>query len=69
MRVALVGGLAAILTLTLAGSALTFIAVDRNLHSVSDTLRTFLILVAPLRVVVLLSSWALFRFVRARRGS
>jgi hypothetical protein len=47
--------------LLLYGSVLVFLAFDRNSHSASDTLRPFLITMAPVWLVSVLGARAVLR--------
>ena len=47
--------------LLLVGTVLVFAAFDRVSHSASDTLRPFVITMAPVWVVTLAAAWVLLR--------
>ena len=54
-------GLAAGLILLLAGTVMVFEAFDRQSHSVSDTIRPFLITMAPVWTVAIAGAMVLLR--------
>jgi hypothetical protein len=54
-------GLAAALVLLLAGTVMVFQAFDRDSHSASDTIRPFLITMAPVWAVAIASATVLLR--------
>jgi hypothetical protein len=54
-------GVALMFTLLLFGSVLVFLAFDRNSHSASDTIRPFVVTVAPVWIVAVISAAILFR--------
>ena len=54
-------GLAAGLILLLAGTVMVFEAFDRQSHSVSDTIRPFLITMLPVWAVAIAGAMALLR--------
>jgi hypothetical protein len=54
-------GLAAGLVLLLAGTVMVFQAFDRDSHSASDTIRPFLITMAPVWAVAIASATVLLR--------
>jgi putative Mn2+ efflux pump MntP len=54
-------GLAAGLILLLAGTVMVFQAFDRQSHSVSDTIRPFLITMAPVWLVAIAGAMVLLR--------
>jgi hypothetical protein len=54
-------GLAIAFALLLYGSALVFLAFDRDSHSASDTIRPFLITMLPVWVVALAAARVLLR--------
>jgi len=45
----------------LAGTVMVFLTFDRNSHSASDTLRPFIITMAPVWAVAIAGAWALLR--------
>ncbi len=54
-------GVIAASALLLVGTVLVFAAVDRVSHSASDTLRPFVITMAPVWAVALGAAWVLLR--------
>ncbi len=54
-------GVALMFTLLVFGTVLVFLAFDRNSHSASDTIRPFLITMAPVWIVAVVSSAILLR--------
>ena len=54
-------GLAVGLALLLYGTVMVFLAFDRQSHSVSDTLRPFVITMAPVWIVAVAGAMALLR--------
>jgi hypothetical protein len=61
MRLAKTLGVAAAFLVLLFGSVLVFLAFDRNSHSASDTIRPFLITMAPVWAVAIAGAFALLR--------
>ena len=60
-RVVRIAGVIVAFALLLLGTVLVFAAFDRVSHSASDTLRPFLITMAPVWAVALAGAWALLR--------
>jgi hypothetical protein len=60
-RVVRIVGVIVAFALLLLGTMLVFAAFDRVSHSASDTLRPFLITMAPVWAVALAGAWALLR--------
>jgi len=58
-------GVAAMLVALLAGTVLVFLAFDRGSHSASDTVRPFVLTMAPVWIVALWSARILLRGRRA----
>lgn len=56
-----VAGMAVAFAALIFGSVLVFQAFDRNSHSASDTIRPFLITVAPLWAVAVAAAFVLLR--------
>ena len=56
-----VAGMAVALAALIFGSVLVFQVYDRNSHSASDTIRPFLITVAPLWAVAVAAAFVLLR--------
>ena len=54
-------GLAVAFALLLYGTVMVFLAFDRDSHSASDTLRPFLITMAPVWIVAVAGAMALLR--------
>jgi hypothetical protein len=61
MRVLRVGGVCVAFAVLLVGTALVFEAFDRYSHSASDTLRPFVITMAPVWAIAIAGAWALLR--------
>ncbi len=61
MRILRIVGVFAAFALLLVGTALVFAAFDRVSHSASDTLRPFIITMAPVWAVALGAAWVLLR--------
>lgn len=64
MRLVRIGGVVVAFGLLVLGTILVFLTFDRNSHSASDTLRPFLITMAPVWAVAIASAWALLRTPR-----
>ncbi|HEY7348766.1 MAG TPA: hypothetical protein VH599_10665 [Ktedonobacterales bacterium] len=60
-RSVLIIGVVLAFALLLFGSVLVFQAFDRTSHSVSDTLRPFIITMFPVWLVAIAGAWALLR--------
>lgn len=54
-------GLAVLFALLLCGTVLVFLALDRDSHSASDTIRPFIITMLPVWVVAIAAARALVR--------
>lgn len=61
MRVLRIAGVIAAFAVLLVGTALVFQAFDRVSHSASDTLRPFIITMAPVWLVAVAAAWVLLR--------
>ena len=61
MRIVRIVGVVAAFALLLVGTALVFAAFDRVSHSASDTLRPFIITMAPVWAVAVGTAWVLLR--------
>jgi hypothetical protein len=61
MRTVRVIGVVAAFAVLLFGTTLVFAAFDRTSHSASDTLRPFVITMAPVWAVAVAGAWALLR--------
>lgn len=61
MRIIRIGGVVAALAILLVGTVLVFEAFDRHSHSASDTLRPFVITMAPVWAVMIAGAWAWLR--------
>jgi hypothetical protein len=69
MRALRLGGVIVAFALLLFGTVLVFAAFDRDSHSASDTLRPFLITMAPVWAVAVAAAWVLLRVpVSSREG-
>lgn len=55
--------------LLLAGTVMVFLAFDRVSHSASDTLRPFIITMAPVWAVALAAAWVLLRAPTSSRDA
>jgi hypothetical protein len=64
MRLVRLVGVGVAFGLLLLGSVLVFLTFDRTSHSASDTLRPFLITMAPVWAVAIAGAWALLRTPR-----
>lgn len=61
MRVCRIAGVIVAFAVLLVGTALVFEAFDRVSHSASDTLRPFIITMAPIWLVAVAAGWVLLR--------
>ncbi len=61
MRTLRIVGIGVAFVLLLWGTVLVFAAFDRQSHSASDTLRPFIITMAPVWAVAVAGAWALLR--------
>lgn len=61
MRALRITGVVVALALLLAGTVMVFGAIDRVSHSASDTLRPFIITMAPVWAVAIAAAWVLLR--------
>lgn len=61
MRVLRIAAVIAAFAVLLLGTVLVFEAFDRVSHSASDTLRPFIITMAPVWLVALAAAWVLVR--------
>ena len=61
MRTLRIAGVIAAFAVLLVGTVLVFAAFDRVSHSASDTLRPFIITMAPVWLVALAAGWILLR--------
>ncbi len=61
MRTLRIAGVIAAFVVLLAGTVLVFGAFDRVSHSASDTLRPFVITMAPVWAVAVAAAWVLLR--------
>ena len=64
MRLMRIGGVVVAFALLGLGTVLVFLTFDRTSHSASDTLRPFLITMAPVWAVAIAGAWALLRTPR-----
>jgi len=62
-------GVIAAFALLLFGTVLVFAAFDRVSHSASDTLRPFVITMAPVWAVAVAGAWALLRSPASTTGA
>jgi hypothetical protein len=69
MRGAYIVGIILAFAALLFGTALVFQAFDRVSHSVSDTLRPFVITMAPVWVVAIAGAWAFLRLSSPMQGT
>lgn len=69
MRALRLAGVIAAFALLLVGTALVFAAFDRVSHSASDTLRPFIITMAPVWAVAVAAAWVLLRRPAPRRDA
>jgi hypothetical protein len=61
MRKMRLAALVVAFALLLVGTALVFAAFDRTSHSASDTLRPFIITIAPVWAIAMAGAWVLLR--------
>lgn len=61
MRTLRIAGVVATFAVLLLGTVLVFEAFDRSSHSASDTLRPFIITMAPAWTVAIAGAWAWLR--------
>jgi hypothetical protein len=61
MRVLRTVGIIVAFVALLAGTVMVFLTFDRYSHSASDTLRPFIITMAPVWAVAIAGAWALLR--------
>ncbi|HLZ22305.1 MAG TPA: hypothetical protein VKQ30_09300 [Ktedonobacterales bacterium] len=66
MRTLRIMGIAIAFAVLLIGTVLAFAAFDRHSHSASDTLRPFIITMAPVWAIAIAGAWAVLR-ERGRR--
>jgi hypothetical protein len=59
MRGLKIAGIIVAFVALLAGTVMVFLAFDRNSHSASDTLRPFIITMAPVWAIAIAGAWAL----------
>lgn len=69
MRAIRIGAVVAAFVMLLVGTALVFEAFDRRSHSASDTLRPFIITMAPVWAVTVAGAWAWLRAGVRSRGA
>ncbi len=69
MRTLRIVGVIAAFALLLVGTTLVFAAFDRVSHSASDTLRPFIITMAPVWALAVGAAWVLLRPPTASRGA
>jgi hypothetical protein len=67
-RIVRLAGVVAAFAVLLVGTALVFEAFDRHSHSASDTLRPFLITMAPVWAVAIAGAWAVLRVPSQPQG-
>jgi hypothetical protein len=67
MRTLRIAGVVIAFAVLLVGTVLVFAAFDRSSHSASDTLRPFIITMAPVWAVAIAGAWAWLR-ASARPG-
>jgi hypothetical protein len=61
MRSLKIAGVIVAFVALLAGTVMVFLTFDRYSHSASDTLRPFIITMAPVWAVAIAGAWALLR--------
>jgi uncharacterized protein (DUF486 family) len=61
MRAVRIVGVIVAFVVLLLGTVMVFLTFDRYSHSVSDTLRPFIITMAPVWAVAIAGAWALLR--------
>jgi hypothetical protein len=61
MRGLKIAGIIVAFVVLLLGTVMVFLTFDRNSHSASDTLRPFIITMAPVWAVAIAGAWALLR--------
>lgn len=69
MRVLRIAGVIAAFSVLLVGTVLVFEAFDRVSHSASDTLRPFIITMAPVWLVAIAAAWVLLRPLTSSRDA
>jgi hypothetical protein len=69
MRALRIVGTVAAFAVLLFGTVLVFETFDRSSHSASDTLRPFIITMAPVWAVAIAGAWALLRMPPQRTGA
>jgi hypothetical protein len=69
MRAVSVAGVVVAFALLVAGTVMVFATFDRSSHSASDTLRPFVITMAPVWAAMIAGAWALLRAPSRSRGA
>jgi hypothetical protein len=69
MRIVRIAGVVVAFALLLVGTILVFAAFDRESHSASDTLRPFIITMAPVWAVAVAGAWAFLRAPAPSKGA
>jgi Na+-driven multidrug efflux pump len=69
MRAVRITGLVVAFALLLMGTVMVFATFDRSSHSASDTLRPFVITMAPVWAVMIAGAWVLLRAPSRSRGA
>jgi hypothetical protein len=69
MRAVKIVGVIVAFVVLLLGTVMVFLAFDRNSHSASDTLRPFIITMAPVWAVAIAGAWALLRTNGTAKGA
>jgi uncharacterized protein (DUF486 family) len=69
MRALKIAGVIFAFVALLAGTVMVFLTFDRYSHSASDTLRPFIITMAPVWAVAIAGAWALLRTSGTAKGA
>jgi hypothetical protein len=69
MRALRIAGIIVAFIALLAGTVMVFLTFDRYSHSASDTLRPFIITMAPVWAVAIAGAWALLRTNGTAKGA
>jgi hypothetical protein len=69
VRILRIAGVVVAFAVLLVGTVLVFAAFDRQSHSASDTLRPFIITMAPVWAVAIAGAWAFLRTPAPSKGA
>jgi hypothetical protein len=69
MRIVRIAGVITAFVLLLVGTVMVFTAFDRVSHAASDTLRPFVITMAPVWAIALCAAWVMLRVPASSRDA